>query len=75
MKAIKGNKAYNITTTEEEKAYMAQGFDIYDDDGKIKQHGIGKTVPLEKYEALEKENAALKKKNKALEKSNGADKE
>lgn len=66
MKAIKGNKVYKISTDEEAKAYKAQGFDIYDDNGKIKEHGLGKTVSLEKYEALEKENAKLKAENKKL---------
>lgn len=66
MKAIKGNKAYTVNTTEEAKAYKAQGFDIYDDNGKIKEHAIGKTVPLESYEALAKENEKLKAENKKL---------
>lgn len=66
MKAIKGNKAYTVNTTEEAKVYKAQGFDIYDDNGKIKEHAIGKTVPLESYEALAKENENLKAENKKL---------
>lgn len=66
MKAIKGNKAYVINTAEEAKAYKAQGFDIYDDNGKIKEHALGKTVPLESYEALAKENEKLKAENKKL---------
>lgn len=66
MRAIKGNKAYTVNTTEEAKAYKAQGFDIYDDNGKIKEHAIGKTVPLESYEALAKENEKLKAENKKL---------
>lgn len=66
MKAIKGNKAYTVNTTEEAKAYKAQGFDIYDDNGKIKEHAIGKMVPLESYEALAKENEKLKAENKKL---------
>ncbi len=66
MKAIKGNKVYTVNTSEEAKAYQAQGFDIYDDNGKIKEHALGKTVSLEKYEALEKENVKLKAENKKL---------
>lgn len=61
MKAIKENKAYTVNTTEEEKVYKAKGFDIYDDKGKLREKGIGKTISPEKYEALEKENAKLKK--------------
>lgn len=66
MKAIKGNKAYTVNTAEEAKAFRAQGFDIYDDNGKIKEHAFGKTVSLEKYKALEKENEKLKTENKKL---------
>lgn len=66
MKAIKGNKAYSVNTDEEAKVYKAQGFDIYDDNGKIKEHGAGETVSLEKYEALEKENIKLKSEIKKL---------
>lgn len=68
MKAIKENKAYSVNTEEEAKVYRAQGFDIYSDDGKLKEHGIGKTVSLEKYEALEQENAKLKSEIKKLKK-------
>ena len=74
MKAIKGNKAYTVNTSEEAKAFKAQGFDIYDDNGKIKEHALGKTVSLEKYEVLEKENEKLKAENKKL-KADGKDKE
>lgn len=73
MKAIKGNKAYTVNTTEEAKAYKAQGFDIYDDNGKIKEHAIGKTVPLESYEALAKENEKLKAENKKLKSDRNSD--
>lgn len=61
MKAIKDNKAYSVNTDAEAKLYKAKGYDIYDDKGKLKEKGIGSSVPPEKYEALEKENAKLKK--------------
>jgi len=59
MQAVKENKVYTITKTEQ-KSYQDQGFDIYDDDGEMIAHGRGKTVPYEKYEELLKENEALK---------------
>lgn len=74
MKAIKGNKTYTVNTTEEAKAYKTQGFDIYDDNGKIKEHALGKTVSLDKYEELAKENEKLKAENKKL-KADSKDKE
>lgn len=74
MKAIKENKVYAVASDEEAKVYKARGFDIYGDDGKLKEHGTGKTVSLEKYEALQKENSKLKGKIKNLEKGNSAEK-
>lgn len=67
MKAVKGNKVYTIT--EAEKAFYAkQGFDIVDDEGKVIQHGAGKKVSFEDYEALKAENEKLKKEIKELKK-------
>ena len=69
MKAVKGNKAYTITEVEV-KSYQANGFDIYDDKGKLKESGAGKKITPEQYEAVKKENAKLKKElEKALEKT------
>lgn len=65
LKAIKENKVYTVNTSEEVKAYKAKGFDIYED-GKLKERGTGKSVPSDKYEALEKENAKLKAENTKL---------
>ncbi len=51
MKAVKANKEY--TVTEENRAsYVAQGFDILDDKGKVIQNGKGKTVDYGEYEKL-----------------------
>lgn len=68
MRAEKGNKVYTIT--EKEKAsYVADGFDIYDEDGKLIASGKGKTVSVEEYEKLKARNqeleAALAKVEKA----------
>lgn len=58
MKALKDNKVYTIS--EKEKAhYIALGFDIQDDEGKVIAHGQGKTVPYEQYAELEAEHEKL----------------
>ena len=57
MKAVKGNKEYTISDTEK-RIYIAQGYDIINDDGEIISYGAGKTVS---YVELEKENLELKK--------------
>lgn len=69
MRAIKDNKVYTVTDEREMEFYRLKGFDIVDDDGNIKKHGAGKTVPYEKYEELHEkyeellaEMAALKEK-------------
>ena len=59
MTAEKENKVYTIT--EEQKAtYLAEGFDIRDEEGNIIGYGAGKTVAYEDYMKLVKENTALK---------------
>lgn len=60
MKAVKDNKVYTITTDNEAKAYQAQGYDIINDDGSVKEYGAGKTVPIGDYKKLETENKKLK---------------
>lgn len=58
------NKILKIDEKEAE-SYRQSGFDIVEIDAKgtrkVKSHGVGKSVPYEKYEALEKELAELKK--------------
>ena len=39
MKAIKDNKSYTVNTDEEAKTYVSRGYDIQDDNGKIKEYG------------------------------------
>lgn len=66
MTAEKENKVYTIT--EEQKAtYLAEGFDIRDDEGNIIAYGAGKTVAYEEYIALKKENEELRAKITELE--------
>ena len=69
MKAVKGNKVYTVDEVTAE-TYKFQGFDIYDDEGKLVAYGTGKTVSYEAYAELEKENAELEKENAELEKEN-----
>lgn len=59
MKAVKGNKVYTIDETQRE-LYRVQGYDIYDENGKIVFFAKGKTVSYEDYEAVKKELEALK---------------
>ena len=66
MTAEKENKVYTIT--EEQKAtYLAEGFDIRDDEGNIIAYGAGKTVTYEDYMKLMKENEELRAKIDELE--------
>lgn len=67
MKAVKENKVYTITETDQ-KHYEDQGFDIYSDDGQeLIAYGRGKTVPYGDYQVLKEENEALKSRLAALE--------
>lgn len=66
MRAVKANKQYTITENEK-KSYLAQGFDIIDDDGTI-EHSPQATVPYSDYEKLLNENLALKSENEQLKK-------
>ena len=59
MQAVKENRVYTITETEQQ-SYHDQGFDICDDDGEIIAYGRGKTVSYDEYEKLLKENETLK---------------
>lgn len=65
MYAVKGNRQYTITEAEK-KTYAAKGFDIIED-GKIIEHGAGKTVPFAKYQAALDELAALQEAKPAKE--------
>lgn len=64
MKAVKANKQYTITETEK-KSYLAQGFDIIEDDGTV-EHSPQATVSYSEYEKLLNENLSLKSENERL---------
>jgi len=66
MIATKENKQYTITEVDI-KSFQNEGYDIYDDNGKLIAYGTGKTIPYEKYaklmeriESLNDENVALR---------------
>lgn len=67
MKASKLNKEYTVNKSQADM-YARQGFDIYGDDGQLLQGAAGKTVPYEKYEEMQKKNAALAKETEKLKK-------
>ena len=65
MKAVKGNKVYDVNETTQ-KSYQEAGFDILDDDGQVIAYGRGKTVPFDAYVALKKEKEQLQLENREL---------
>ena len=60
MKAIKDNKVYTVDE-KSAKVYLARGFDIFGDDGKLIERSPSSTISRKEYdELLEKYNALLK---------------
>lgn len=66
MKAIKDNKIYTVDETSKD-TYLAQGFDIYGDNGELIERSPSSTVSrreydelLDKYNKLVAENKKLK---------------
>ncbi len=51
MKAIKDNKVYTIDHNSKAE-YLARGFDIYGDDGKLMERSPSATVPAAQYDEL-----------------------
>lgn len=73
MIAKKDNKEYTINS-ENKAGFLAEGYDICDDNGKIIEYSPKKTVPYNDYikiknenENLKKELASLKEKKKVSE--------
>lgn len=60
MKAKKENKVYDIADIQKE-AYLKEGYDIYDDNGKVIEYSPKKTITYNEYL---KEINSLKKKIK-----------
>ena len=59
MYAKKDNKVYNVDE-QSKKTYLAQGYDIFDDKGKLVEKSPKSTVSYEAYSKLENELAKLK---------------
>lgn len=59
MKAVKANKVYTIDDTAK-SAYLAQGYDIADDSGKVIERSPQTTVKYSEYEKIAAENKKLK---------------
>lgn len=59
MTAEKDNKVYTIDESMKDH-YMAEGYDIKDDDGNVIAYGKGKTVSYEEYQKVVQELEALK---------------
>lgn len=71
MKAIKANKQYTISETEKD-SYLAQGFDIYSDDGELIERSPSSTVSRREYdELLDKYNKVVSENKKLKDKVKG----
>jgi hypothetical protein len=68
MKAIKANKIYTIDETQK-SAYLAQGYDIAEDNGEITEHSPTSTVSRAEYDKLASELEKLRTEKSA--KKNG----
>lgn len=65
MKAIKANKQYTISESEK-ASYLAQGFDIYGDDGELIERSSSSTVSRREYDELfDKYNKVVSENQKA----------
>ncbi len=61
MKAVKDNKVYTIDKNSA-KAYLAQGYDITDDNFNVIEHSPLATVPYSEYAKIKAELEELKAK-------------
>lgn len=59
LQAVKDNKVYTISEALKD-SYLKQGFDIYDQDGKVEEYSPLKTVKYSEYKKLKEENEDLK---------------
>lgn len=59
--AVKGNKSYQVgDDLAQQNAFLARGYDLVDEHGKVMQYSPVKTVPYAQYAAVLKENTVLK---------------
>lgn len=66
MKAKKDNKIYRIVESQK-KRYLADGYDIFDDEGNLLEYSPLKKIEYNKYVAIVKENEGLKARIAELE--------
>lgn len=59
MKAVKGNKVYTVDEVSK-KNYLAQGYDITDDNFNVIERSPSATVPYREYDKVVKENEQLR---------------
>lgn len=59
MKAKKENKVYTINTEQEKQRYLKEGFDIYDDEGKVLEYSPQKKIAFSEYMKAVKEIGRL----------------
>ncbi|MGP8315043.1 hypothetical protein ACG0Z4_29730 [Enterocloster aldenensis] len=59
MKAKKENKVYTINTEQEAQRYLKDGFDIYDDDGNVRDYSPKKRIAYSEYMKAVKEIGRL----------------
>lgn len=55
MKAKKENKVYTINTEQEAQRYLKDGYDIYDDDGNVRDYSPKKKIAYSEYMKAAKE--------------------
>ena len=61
MKAKKENKVYTINTEQEAQRYLKEGYDIYDDDGNVRDYSPKKKIAFSEYVKAVKEIENLRK--------------
>lgn len=60
MKAKKENKVYMINTEQEKRRYLKEGYDIYDDEGKVSEYSPLKKIAYSEYVKAAKEIEELR---------------
>lgn len=60
MKAKKENKSYRISNEMEKQRYLKEGFDIYDDNGKLLEYSPLKKIAYSEYVKVKEENELLR---------------
>ena len=59
MRAKKENKVYTINTEQEAQRYLKDGYDIYDDDGNVRDYSPKKRIAYSEYMKAVKEIGRL----------------